>query len=179
MGATRALIRANRSGRSPTASGSSASPTFGDGEGSVLAHRNHDARTKRAYVLADNKLAMNAGWDEELLAEELKGLLEIDLDFDIGVTGFSIPENDSPMEGLSPEEPANPERPNCHQSRTGLLSPASAISGRLAPIGSFAAAPWNQRPILPSWQVSTPKWSSPTLPTTCRSQDMPADPGGS
>ena len=28
---------------------------------------------KRAYVLADNKLAMNAGWDEELLAEELKG----------------------------------------------------------------------------------------------------------
>jgi ParB-like chromosome segregation protein Spo0J len=27
---------------------------------------------KRAYALADNKLAMNAGWDEELLAEELK-----------------------------------------------------------------------------------------------------------
>ncbi len=50
---------------------------------------------KRAYVLADNKLAMNAGWDEELLAEELKGLLEIDLDFDVGVTGFSIPEIDA------------------------------------------------------------------------------------
>jgi|ERR1700675_139409 hypothetical protein len=109
MGATRALIRANRSGRSPTASGSSASPTFGDGEGSVCAHRNHDARTKRAYVLADNKLAMNAGWDEELLAEELKGLLEIDLDFDIGVTGFSIPEIDSLIDGLAPEEPGNPE----------------------------------------------------------------------
>ena len=28
---------------------------------------------KRAYVLADNKLALNAGWDEELLAEELQG----------------------------------------------------------------------------------------------------------
>jgi hypothetical protein len=27
---------------------------------------------KRAYVLADNKLAMNAGWDEELLAESSK-----------------------------------------------------------------------------------------------------------
>jgi ParB-like chromosome segregation protein Spo0J len=27
---------------------------------------------KRAYVLADNKLALNAGWDEELLAEELQ-----------------------------------------------------------------------------------------------------------
>ena len=30
---------------------------------------------KRAYVLADNKLALNAGWDDELLAEELRGLL--------------------------------------------------------------------------------------------------------
>ena len=64
---------------------------------------------KRAYVLADNKLAMNAGWDEELLAEELKGLLEIDLDFDIGVTGLSIPEIDSLIDGLAPEEPGNPE----------------------------------------------------------------------
>jgi hypothetical protein len=63
---------------------------------------------KRAYVLADNKLAMNAGWDEELLAEELKGLLEIDLDFDIGVTGFSIPEIDTLIDGLAPEEPGNP-----------------------------------------------------------------------
>ena len=33
------------------------------------------AAEKRAYVLADNKLALNAGWDEEILAEELKGLL--------------------------------------------------------------------------------------------------------
>ncbi len=28
---------------------------------------------KRAYVIADNKLALNAGWDEELLASELQG----------------------------------------------------------------------------------------------------------
>lgn len=64
---------------------------------------------KRAYVLADNKLALNAGWDEDLLAEELKELLAIDLDFDIGVTGFSIPEIDSLVEGIGPEEPGNPE----------------------------------------------------------------------
>ena len=50
---------------------------------------------KRAYALADNKLALNAGWDEELLAEELQSLLEVDVDFDIGVTGFSIAEVDS------------------------------------------------------------------------------------
>ncbi|PKP78865.1 MAG: DNA methylase N-4 [Alphaproteobacteria bacterium HGW-Alphaproteobacteria-3] len=63
---------------------------------------------KRAYVLADNKLALNAGWDEELLGEELQALLEIDLDFDIGVTGFSIPEIDSLIEGLNPEEAGDP-----------------------------------------------------------------------
>ena len=33
------------------------------------------AAEKRAYVLADNKLAQNAGWDEELLALELKELV--------------------------------------------------------------------------------------------------------
>ncbi len=66
------------------------------------------AAQKRAYVLADNKLAMNAGWDEELLARELKGLLDLDLDFDVGVTGFSIAEIDASIEELAPEEPGDP-----------------------------------------------------------------------
>src|SRR5262249_13482856 len=47
---------------------------------------------KRAYALADNKLALNAGWDEEILAEELKHLLSVDVEFDVGLTGFSIAE---------------------------------------------------------------------------------------
>jgi DNA modification methylase len=47
---------------------------------------------RRAYVLADNKLALNAGWDQELLALELQGLL--DMEFDLEVTGFSIAEID-------------------------------------------------------------------------------------
>lgn len=50
------------------------------------------AAERRAYVLADNKLALNAGWDTELLAIELQGL--IDLDFDLSLTGFSIAEID-------------------------------------------------------------------------------------
>jgi DNA modification methylase len=64
---------------------------------------------KRAYVLADNKLALNAGWDEDLLAEELSGLLTDDLNFDIGITGFSIAEVDSLIAGAAPEEDGNPE----------------------------------------------------------------------
>ena len=63
---------------------------------------------KRAYVLADNKLALNAGWDDEVLAEELSALLELDLDFSVEVTGFSIPEIDALVEGLAPEEPGDP-----------------------------------------------------------------------
>lgn len=66
------------------------------------------AAEKRAYVMADNKLALNAGWDEEILAIELSGLLETDLDFDIGVTGFSIPEIDALIEGLNPEDAGDP-----------------------------------------------------------------------
>lgn len=43
---------------------------------------------RKAYVIADNKLALNAGWDTEVLATELQGL--IDLDFDVTLTGFSL-----------------------------------------------------------------------------------------
>src|SRR6185437_14291693 len=45
---------------------------------------------RRAYVLADNKLALNAGWDREILAIELQGL--IDLAFDVETTGFALGE---------------------------------------------------------------------------------------
>jgi len=41
---------------------------------------------KRAYIIADNKLALNAGWDEELLGLELADLREAD--FDLGLMGF-------------------------------------------------------------------------------------------
>lgn len=63
---------------------------------------------KKAYVLADNKLALNAGWDDELLALELKELLTIDEGFDFGITGFTIAEVDGLIEGLSVEEPGSP-----------------------------------------------------------------------
>jgi DNA modification methylase len=49
---------------------------------------------KHAYLLADNKLAENAGWDQELLALELAYIAELDLDFDLTVTGFETAEID-------------------------------------------------------------------------------------
>jgi len=49
---------------------------------------------KKAYVIADNKLALNAGWDDDLLKSELSELL--DNDFDLSLTGFS----DEELDGL-------------------------------------------------------------------------------
>ncbi|MET0181627.1 MAG: DNA methyltransferase [Caulobacterales bacterium] len=51
---------------------------------------------KRAYVLADNKLALNAGWDKEMLAQEFEVLRE--LNFDLEITGFEIAEIDLVLE---------------------------------------------------------------------------------
>ena len=47
---------------------------------------------KKAYIIADNKLALDAGWEEELLAVELENLKE--LDFDVNLTGFGAAEID-------------------------------------------------------------------------------------
>ena len=64
---------------------------------------------KRAYIIADNKLALNAGWDEELLAEELGFLLSEETAFDVNITGFSIAEVDMIIEDSYTEEPNDPE----------------------------------------------------------------------
>ena len=54
----------------------------------------------RAYIIADNKLAENAGWDQHLLATELQFLSSLDLDFDATVTGFETGEIDFLIQGL-------------------------------------------------------------------------------
>jgi hypothetical protein len=56
----------------------------------------------RAYVLADNKLALNAGWDNEMLSIELSSLR--DDGFDIGVIGFSTDEIDTLGLNVSAED---------------------------------------------------------------------------
>jgi hypothetical protein len=53
----------------------------------------------RAYIIADNKLAENAGWDKSILAIELQNLLTLDCaDFDVTITGFEVPEIDIILE---------------------------------------------------------------------------------
>jgi DNA modification methylase len=79
---------------------------------------------KRAYILADNQLALNAGWDETLLAAELAALQ--DEEFDVGLIGFADEElarllaaHDA-ADGLTDED-AVPELPETPISVLGDL----------------------------------------------------------
>jgi ParB-like chromosome segregation protein Spo0J len=62
---------------------------------------------KRAYVIADNKLALNAGWDDALLALEMRDLQG--MDFDLGLLGFDTSEIDQLIAGLDKTPAAAPE----------------------------------------------------------------------
>jgi DNA modification methylase len=55
---------------------------------------------KRAYILADNRLAELAGWDEEVLAIELQYLVSADVEVDVSLTGFADAEVDLLIENL-------------------------------------------------------------------------------
>lgn len=62
-----------------------------------LAHLSDAER--RAYIIADNRLAELAGWDRDILAIELQALGEMDLDFDLEITGFETGELDFLLDG--------------------------------------------------------------------------------
>ena len=74
---------------------------------------------KRAYVIADNRLALDAGWDETLLTEELKALEA--MDFDLSMTGFDLDELHGYLEDEEAEEVPIPEPPEDPVTQTGDL----------------------------------------------------------
>jgi len=76
-----------------------AAQTLGITEVPVMIAAGWSEAQKRAYVIADNKLALNAGWDAELLPVELGDLKS--LGFDLGLTGFGELE----LGRLLPDEP--------------------------------------------------------------------------
>ena len=55
----------------------------------------------RAFAIADNRLTENSEWNDRLLAEQLRELAVLDLDFDLEVTGFEMGEIDLRIEDLS------------------------------------------------------------------------------
>jgi hypothetical protein len=78
---------------------------------------------KRAYLIADNQLALNASWDEALLADQFAALAAVDLDFSLDVTGFEIETIDllvhGDQSGDGPDPDDAPVAPGPAVSRPG------------------------------------------------------------
>ena len=99
----------------------------------------------RAYVLADNRLAELAGWDKDILSIELGELIELDLDFDIEITGFATVDIDklmSPAEApIADPADAFPEPAEQAISRVGDLwemGPHRLLCGNALDPGCYA-----------------------------------------
>ena len=86
-----------------------AARTLGINSVPTLALSHLSEAERRAYVLADNKLALNAGWDKEVLAIELKAL--VDLEFDTELTGFSLAEVDLVLDEAGEADPSGTDGP--------------------------------------------------------------------
>jgi DNA modification methylase len=89
---------------------------------------------KKAYVIADNKLALNAGWNDQMLGLELADLQG--LGFDLELTGFSKDELASimapePTDGLTDEDeiPSIPEQPKSQRGDVWLLGEHRLMCG--------------------------------------------------
>ncbi|GHC66504.1 methyltransferase [Gemmobacter tilapiae] len=75
---------------------------------------------KRALRLADNKIALNAGWDMEILQGELAALTSMDISFDPVLTGFSTGEIDVILKGQDdPDDEVIPAVPTKPRTRKG------------------------------------------------------------
>lgn len=84
-----------------------------------------DENQKRAYIIADNKLALNAGWDNEMLALEISDLK--DAGYDLGLTGFDINE----IAALNADEEfSEPKEPKGKLSDRFLIPPFSVLNAR-------------------------------------------------
>jgi ParB-like chromosome segregation protein Spo0J len=64
----------------------------------------------RAFRIADNKLALNASWDERLLGEHLRELSELNLEL-LDITGFEVGEIDLLIEDIAPKADKEDEAP--------------------------------------------------------------------
>ena len=66
---------------------------------------------QRAFVLADNRLAELGSWNKEALKLELEELSLLELDFDLDITGFSMPEIEAIRFGVGESDPADDDLP--------------------------------------------------------------------
>lgn len=89
----------------------------------------------RAYVIADNKLAQNAGWDKDILKIELDYLMNSELDFDVTITGFEIPEIDLIINHEGIEEARSKKEPDEEFFETMVDIPERVKKGDIWKLG--------------------------------------------
>ena len=81
---------------------------------------------RRAYIIADNKLAENAGWNEELLASELQAIAEEGLD--LGTIGFDDKELAALLSDEVPEPPARKKKAPEQATGEGLVARCRSVA---------------------------------------------------
>ncbi len=75
---------------------------------------------KKVLRLADNKIALNAGWDLEILKLELAEIASIDIDFDLSLTGFASGEIDVVLKAANdPDDEVIPAVPVTPSTKAG------------------------------------------------------------
>jgi site-specific DNA-methyltransferase (adenine-specific) len=114
---------------------------------------------KKAYVIADNKLALNAGWDDEMLRLELADLQ--DADFDLSLTGFDDDELNALLatavdEGLTGEDavPEVPETPVTVEGDVWILGKHRLMCGDSTRIDSLEKLCQNE--LVDMWLTDPP-----------------------
>ena len=109
----------------------------------------------RAYVIADNRLAEKAGWDQDLLGLEFKYLAELDFDFDLTLTGFDLPEIDAMISGIGNGDAAPDPADEIPEPQSGpsitrpgdiwLIGPHRLICGDATSPDTYAALLGDER----------------------------------
>jgi ParB-like chromosome segregation protein Spo0J len=148
---------------------------------------------KRAYIIADNKLALNAGWDDEMLSVELRNLR--DEDFDLSLTGFDDAElaallADAVAEGLTDEDavPEVPEQPVTVEGDVWLLGRHRLMCGDSTSIDAveklmggqkadmvFTSPPYNRqtsKAVRATCQQEEKRQALTQIPTSCHRKIM-------
>ena len=104
-----------------------AAQKLGETEVPTIELSHMDENQKRAYIIADNKLALNAGWDNEMLALEIADLK--DAGFDLNLTGFDA-EEIAALEMEENDQPKEPKEPKGKLSDRFLIPPFSVLNAR-------------------------------------------------
>ena len=126
---------------------------------------------KRTLRIADNKIALNAGWDLEILQLELGELGSIDVDIDLTLTGFSTGEIDVILTSpVDPDDEVIPPVPGTPRTKLGDIWILGDHRVGVAMAGMPTSCSWSSATGRVSMRLSS------IHPTMCGSGDMRCPP---